>query len=103
MIKYLSMETRKEKYFDYRNEIYSSTNINGLRSIMLKKREDEVKENKKLISKVNFLSKFKKDNKTIYDRYLKKRNLKIFGIVILGLIIAAIIIVSIVLIVNSLN
>ena len=73
MIKYLSMETRKEKYFDYRNEIYSSTNVNGLRSIMLKKREDEEKENKKLISKVNFLSKFKKDNKTIYDRYFSSR------------------------------
>ncbi len=97
------METRKEKYFDYRNEIYSSTNINGFRSIMLKKREDEEKENKKLISKDKILSKFNKEDKTIYSRYLKERNLKIFGIVLLGVVIAAIIIVSIVLIVNSLN
>ena len=73
------METRKEKYFDYRNEIYSSTNINGFRSIMLKKREDEEKENKKLISKDKILSKFNKEDKTIYSRYLKERNLKIFS------------------------
>lgn len=97
------METRKEKYFDYRNEIYSSTNINGFRSIMLKKREDEEKENKKLISKDKILSKFNKEDKTIYSRYLKERNLKILGIVLLGVVIATIIIVSIVLIVNSLN
>ncbi len=97
------METRKEKYFDYRNEIYSSTNINGFRSIMLKKREDEEKENKKLISKDKILSKFNKEDKTIYSRYLKERNLKIFGIVLLGVVLATIIIVSIVLIVNSLN
>ena len=97
------METRKEKYFDYRNEIYSSTNINGFRSIMLKKREDEEKENKKLISKDKILSKFNKEDKTIYSRYLKERNLKIFGIVLLGIVLATIIIVSIVLIVNSLN
>lgn len=97
------METRKEKYFDYRNEIYSSTNINGFRSIMLKKREDEEKENKKLISKDKILSKFNKEDKTIYSRYLKERNLKIFGIVFLGVVLATIIIVSIVLIVNSLN
>lgn len=97
------METRKEKYFDYRNEIYSSTNINGFRSIMLKKREGEEKENKKLISKDKILSKFNKEDKTIYSRYLKKRNLKILGIVLLGVVIATIIIVSIVLIVNSLN
>lgn len=97
------METRKEKYFDYRNEIYSSTNINGFRSIMLKKREDEEKENKKLISKDKILMKFNKEDKTIYSRYLKERNLKIFGIVLLGVVLATIIIVSIVLIVNSLN
>ena len=97
------METRKEKYFDYRNEIYSSTNINGFRSIMLKKREDEEKENKKLISKDKILSKFNKEDKTIYSRYLKERNLKILGIVLLGVFIATIIIVSIVLIGNSLN
>lgn len=97
------METRKEKYFDYRNEIYSSTNINGFRSVMLKKREDEEKESKKLISKTKFLSKFNKEDKTIYSRYLKERNLKILGIVLLGVVIATIIIASIVLIVNSLN
>lgn len=97
------METRREKYFDYRNEIYASTNVNGLRSIMEKKIEDEEKAKHKLISKVNFLTKFKKESKTIYDHYKKKNLLKIIFLILIGIIVAALLIFLIVLIVNSLK
>ena len=82
------MNTRKEKYQDYRNEIMNSSSLKEMRLRVIKEMEENRRVKKKYIRK-------EEDKKSIYSLYLKKRNIKIFLFSLILIIFIVIIIVGI--------
>ncbi len=90
------MNTRKEKYQDYRNEIMNSSSLKEMRLRVIKEMEENRRVKKKYIRK-------EEDKKSIYSLYLKKRNIKIFLFSLILIIFIVIIIVGIYFGVKSIN
>lgn len=96
MLKYLGMDSRKEKYQDYRNEIMNSPSLKDMRIRVLKELEDNKKIKKRYIQK-------EENKKSIYSLYLKKRRTKIIIYSLIFALVIAIIIIGIYFGVRSIN
>ncbi len=90
------MNTRKEKYQDYRNEIMNSSSLKDMRLRVIKELDENKRIKKKYIRK-------EEDKKSIYSLYLKKRNIKIVLFSFLIIVFIVIIIVGIYFGVKSIN
>lgn len=90
------MDTRKEKYQDYRNEIMASSNLKDMRNRVVKELEESKIKKRKYIQK-------EESKKSIYSLYLRRRTIKIVLYTLIFLAIIVIIILGIYFGVKSIN
>ena len=94
------MESRKEKYIDYRNEIKNSSSLETIKAKIIKERNNE-KNNVNIASSLN-KTKTRKDDK-LYHVYNKRRTIKIIFYCFISLLLIVIIFLVIYFIIRGIN